>query len=251
MNGVPVYNRNFGKWFANDVLRAIRRYGLIEQGEQVGVAVSGGKDSTALLYILEYLRCFSPLRFSLTAVHVKTAGYDTGIIAGLCKRMKVPYLETSLKRLPGERVKNHCYVCARLKRGALHDLLSARGIKKVALGHHATDVVETFFMNMLEHKKLGSFCPRVETGGSGLTLIRPLVYLDEETIVRIHRRAGLPLLSYKCPYAETNLRSRYKERLREVERVFGIKNLGRKIVASLENVDASNSWQAVRKIADR
>ena len=250
MNSMPAFNRNFGKWFANDVIRAVKRYGLIEQGEQIGVAISGGKDSTALLFILEYLRRFSPLRFSLEAVHVKTADYNTGILADLCERMEVPYLETSLKRLPGERIKSHCYVCARLKRGALHDLLSARGITKVALGHHANDVAETFLMNMVEYKKLGSFCPRVEIGNSGLTIIRPLVYLDEETIVRIHRHAGLPLLSYPCPYADKNLRSRYKERLKNMERLLGLKDLARKTVASLENVDASNSWQAVRKIGD-
>jgi tRNA 2-thiocytidine biosynthesis protein TtcA len=250
MNNIPAFNRNFGKWFANDVIRAIKRYGLIEQGEQIGVAISGGKDSSVLLYVLEYLRRYSSLRFNLVAVHVKTADYNTGILAGLCERMNIPYLETSLKRMPGERIKNHCYVCARLKRGALQSLLSARGITKVALGHHATDVAETFLMNIVEHKKLGSFCPCVAVENSRMMIIRPLVYLDEATIVRIHRHAGLPLLSYECPYTDKNLRCRYKERLKDIERSLGLKDFAGKIVTSLENVDASNSWQAVRKIAD-
>jgi tRNA 2-thiocytidine biosynthesis protein TtcA len=250
MKNILTYNRNFGTWFANDVLRAIKRYGLIERDESIAVAVSGGKDSTVLLYIMAYLRRYSSLKFTVTAAHVKTADYDTRILRDLCDELSIPYRETTFKRPSDGRVKNHCYVCARLKRGALHELLSAQGIKKIALGHHATDVAETFLMNITEHKKLGSFCPRVEADKTGLTLIRPLVYLDEATITRIHRHLGLPLLSYECPYADGNLRACYKERLETMEKLLGVKDLSKRIVASLENVDSSNSWKAVRKIVD-
>jgi tRNA(Ile)-lysidine synthase TilS/MesJ len=250
MKNILAYNRNFGTWFVNDVLRAIKRYGLIEQDDSIAVAVSGGKDSTVLLSIMAYLSRYSSLKFTVTAAHVKTADYDTRILRDLCDELSIPYRETTLKRPPDGRVRNHCYVCARLKRGALHELLSIHGIKKIALGHHATDVAETFLMNITEHKKLGSFCPRVEADKTGLTLIRPLVYLDEATIIRIHRHFGLPLLPYACPYAEKNKRSIFKHRLKAMESVFEVKDLSRRIVASLENVDSSNSWKAVQMIAD-
>jgi len=216
-----------------NVLKAIRRYGLIEKGEKVCVALSGGKDSAALLFILDYLRRQGPLELELSAAHVRTAGYGTGVLRAYCGALGVPYFETALERMPDRRVKNHCYLCARLKRGALSALLAKQGIKKAAFGHHATDAAETFLMNLVGHNRLGSFCPRVETG-AGPMIIRPLIYLEEATIIRLHRREKLPLLDYSCPFADKNLRSEYKKHLIAIEKQLGVKKLALKIVTALE-----------------
>jgi tRNA 2-thiocytidine biosynthesis protein TtcA len=116
------------------------------------------------------------------------------------------------------------------------------GIKKVAFGHHATDVAETFLMNLVEHRKFGSFCPRVETDKGTMTIIRPLIYLDEKTMAKIHRCARLPLLDYDCPYAHDTLRRKYKERLKSLEHLFRPYDLVHAIIASLEKVDFSKIW---------
>ncbi len=88
---------SYGKWFLTDVIRAIENYSLINDGEEVCVALSGGRDSVTLLYILWYLRRYSHLDFGLRAVHVRTDEYDTGILKRLCDDLGVGYLETRLK----------------------------------------------------------------------------------------------------------------------------------------------------------
>ena len=163
-----------------------------------------------------------------------------------CSSLDVTYLETSLERgQPLTRVKHHCYLCARLKRGALSGLLAAEGIRTVAFGHHANDVAETLLMNIAEHAKLGSFCPTVTAPGKDLRIIRPLVYLDESLLRRLHRSLGLPLLDYACPFAADNIRTDYKELTAEMERRLGKQGLAVRIVHSLENIDATNMWSAV------
>ena len=229
-----------------EVLRAIRRYGLIEKDEKICVALSGGKDSTALLFILNYLRRHSPLSFDLSASHIKTADYDTSMLRAYCDTLEVPYFEGALDRMPAARVKNHCYLCARLKRGALSALLRRKGIRKAAFGHHATDAAETFLMNLVEHGKIGSFCPRVATG-SGPIIIRPMIYLEEQTIIRLHRYAKLPLLDYSCPFAEANRRTAYKKYLEQLEELAGIKRLASRIVQALDNVDTNDIWKDLIK----
>lgn len=95
MNDI-LFDKNFGKWFINDVLRAIRKYELINENEKIAVALSGGKDSTTLLYILAYLKKFSNLSFSLSAAHIKIADYNTSKLRDFCRDLNVSYYEKNL-----------------------------------------------------------------------------------------------------------------------------------------------------------
>ena len=242
------FRKTHAKWFASDVLRAVRRYALIEAGDRIAVGLSGGKDSSALLYILAYLRRYSHLSFELSAIHMRmSADYDTTILREYCRALEVPYLEEALeprRDLAGERV---CSICARLKRGAAARALAARGIGKLAYGHHADDAAETLLMNIVQNRKLGSFAPKVAVEGSAATIIRPMIYLTEETVAAVHRHAGLPLLDFRCPYAEHNIRTHYKEAVRRLEESLGVRPLSRLVVAALENVDEANRWEALRR----
>jgi tRNA(Ile)-lysidine synthase TilS/MesJ len=233
-----LHNRNYGKWFASDVLRAIRRYAMIEPGGRVAVALSGGKDSATLLFILNYLRSHSHLRFDLSAVHIRTAEYDTGVLRQLCDGLAVPYLEDDLRRKATTSRTSVCYTCARLKRGAIRALLQRHGIGTVAYGHHATDAAETFFMNLIENRRLGSFSPKVDIG-EGVVIVRPMIYLEESTVSRIHKHAGLPLLDFICPHAEHNVRREYKTRLAEMERLLEANGLARTVVEALERDESA------------
>lgn len=240
------YNKHYGKWFLSDVLRAISTYDLIRAGDKVCVALSGGKDSITLLYILWYLNAYSHVKFDLCALHIRTDDYDTAVLGALCNELGITYLEGCLSLAHPAPDKGVCYVCSRLKRGAISDILKDRGIRKIAYGHHADDVAETFFMNIVENRKLGSFSPKVEYDDNDMVIIRPMVYLEEQLITRIHRHAGLPVLAYTCPHEEENIRKDFKKALRKLDTLFDTQGFSRQLVGALENVDFTNIWENLK-----
>lgn len=239
------YDRHYSKWFLHDVLCAITTYDLIRNKDRVCVALSGGKDSTTLLYILWYLKSYSHVSFDLSALHIRTGNYDTGVLRTLCDDLGIPYTEESLELQQDIPAKSICYVCSRLKRGAISGILKGQGIRKIAYGHHASDVAETFFMNIVKNRKLGSFSPKVEYEDNDMVIIRPMVYLDEPLIEKIHRHAGLPVLHYRCPYEKTNIRKDFKEAVGRLDSLFAIQGFSRLLVDSLENIDVTNIWENV------
>lgn len=236
------FNGNHGKWFVSDVLGAIGKYSLIKKGERICVALSGGKDSITLLYILYYINRYTFLKYELSALHIRTDQYDTDILRSLCRELGIPYLEGAIRHERKSDDNRRCYLCTRLKRGAISELLRENHISKVAYGHHADDVAETFLMNIIHNRKLGSFSPKVGYTDNPMEIIRPMIYLTEKTIVNIHRHAGLPLLDYKCPYEAYNVRKTVKEGAAKLDRLFNTEGFNRKVVDALENIDTTNIW---------
>jgi tRNA 2-thiocytidine biosynthesis protein TtcA len=246
MNIKKGYDKNYGKWFAGDVLRAVNTYSLIHDGESICVALSGGKDSITLLYILWYLNIYSHMQFNLSALHIKTDRYDTSVLKDLCEEFNISYFEESLCLEQAAPDKSICYVCSRLKRGAISDILKEQGISKIAYGHHANDVAETFFMNMVVNRKLGSFSPRVQYIDNDMVIIRPMIYLDEQTIINIHKHAELPILSYQCPYEQTNIRKDFKKAVEKLDVIFDARDFSKRLVSALENIDETNIWEMLK-----
>ncbi len=238
---------SYGKWFLTDVIRAVNTYGLIEPGQKVCVALSGGRDSTALLYILWYLRNYSHLDFGLSALHVKTDDYDTAPLRELCDELQVTYREQGMR--VGRRVsaRNVCSICSRLKRGAMVEALKGSSITKVAFAHHADDVAETLLMNIVYNHKLGSFTPKVEVEGGGMVMIRPLIYLDGPLVKRLHTHFRLPSLLYACPYEDKGARASARNAIARMEGQQGMKDFSRSVVAALENLDPTTLWADMRK----
>jgi tRNA(Ile)-lysidine synthase TilS/MesJ len=234
------------KWFLSDVIRAVNTYGLIKPGEEICVALSGGRDSTTLLFILWYLRTHSHLEFDLCALHVRTDDYDTGCLRDLCAELGVKYLERRLKEMKRVPAKNVCAVCARLKRGAMTEALRGTGVTKVAFGHHASDAAETLLMNIIYNRKLGSFSPKVEVPEGGIVIIRPLVYLDGPLVRRLHAYFGLPCLPYACPHADKGARATVRGVIAHIEEIGEAKDFPRMVVGALENVDMSSLWADMR-----
>ena len=227
------FDKNFGKWFINDVLRAIRKYKLIKEDEEIAVALSGGKDSTTLLYILAYINRFSDLSFSLSAAHIKIAEYDTTILQDFCKSLNVNYNEVKLNSENEKSIEN-CYICSRLKRGALSSLLTKHKIFKAAYGHHATDVAETFLMNIVENKKLAALTPKVEIAETLMKIIRPMIYLEEERISKIHSHLNLPHFDIPCPYKTKTNRDKYKRIIQDINRAQPNLKFSKKVIETLE-----------------
>ena len=235
MNDI-LFDKNFGKWFINDVLRAIRKYELINENEKIAVALSGGKDSTTLLYILAYLKKFSNLSFSLSAAHIKIADYNTSKLRDFCRDLNVSYYEEKLNSDIENSIEN-CYICSRLKRGALSSLLSKYEIFKEAYGHHATDIAETFLMNIVENKKLAALTPKVEISESPMMIIRPMIYLEEDKISQIHSHLNLPYFDITCPYKTKTGRDTYKRIIQDINQTQPDMKFSKKIIETLERSD--------------
>ncbi len=194
----------------NKLLRAIgtsiTRYRMIGDGDRILVAVSGGKDSSALLYLLRQLQSRAPIRFELGAITIDGGwGAHAGeLIRAFCNALGVPLLERqpdivgSLEDKLGDG-DTPCALCARLRRGVIYRVAREEGYPKVALGHHADDLVETLLLNMLFNGQLKGMPPLLKADDGQTTLIRPLALADEETIFNYAVRAGLPTESCDCP----------------------------------------------------
>ena len=167
------------------VRKCIEDYDMIQPGDRVAVGVSGGKDSLTLLVLLAALREYYPVRFDLAAMSVDMGlgGMDFSPVAELCAKLGVPYTVKKTEIGPiifdHRKEKNPCSMCAKMRRGALHDLLRGQGCNKIALGHHYDDAVETFFMSLLYEGRISCFEPVTYLSRAGITQIRPMLYLGE------------------------------------------------------------------------
>lgn len=242
MNVRKEQKSSYGKWFLTDVIRAVNAYGLLEPGEDVCVALSGGRDSTTLLFILWYLKTYSHLDFDLRALHVRTDDYDTAGLRELCAELDVTYLERRLSEVKRVPARNVCSICARLKRGAMVEALRGTGISKVAFGHHADDAAETLLMNIIYNRRLGSFSPKVEVPEGYIVIIRPLIYLDGPLVRKLHTYFRLPLILYDCPYADRGARASVRRVIARIEELREAGGFSRMVVGALENVDMSSLW---------
>ncbi len=207
------------KQIEGKIRKACVQYGLIEAGDRVAVGVSGGKDSVALLAGLCAIRRYLGVPFELVALTLDPCfgdiETDYGPVAALCDALHVPHVvkRTNLGAVIFDirQEKNPCALCARMRRGALHDLAVAHGCNKIALGHHMDDVVETFFLNLYHEGRIAAFSPKSYLSRKDLTMIRPMIYLSEAEITGAVTRAGLPVVKSRCPMDGNSERQRMKE----------------------------------------
>ncbi|HOU10834.1 MAG TPA: tRNA 2-thiocytidine biosynthesis TtcA family protein [Clostridiales bacterium] len=210
------------------VRRAAEQYQMIAAGDRVAVGVSGGKDSVALLASLASLRGYYPQPFELAALIVDPCfdgiESDFSSVEALCALWGIPCVvkRTKLAEVVFETrgEKNPCSLCARMRRGILHDMAKQQGCGKLALGHHLDDAAETFLMNLFDGAALGSFSPVTYLSRKDLTLIRPMIFAREADIARAVRRAGLPVVENRCPVDGRTERERVKRLLDELDAAY-------------------------------
>ena len=208
---------------------AVQDYNMIENGDRIAVGLSGGKDSVALLTALAKLRSFYPKNFELVAItlDMRFGGEDTdySAIENLCKSLDVPYVirRTQLAEIIFDLRKesNPCSLCARMRRGILHDTAKENNCNKIALGHHLDDVAETFMMNLLRGGTVDCFSPVTYLSRKDLYMIRPMVYARESDCARAVRRGGLPVVKSKCPADGVTSREQAKQLLNSLEKEYG------------------------------
>lgn len=198
--------------------QAIDTYDMIEEGDRIAIGISGGKDSLTLLYALAGLRKFYPKKYELVAVTVDLGyeGFELTKIRALCARLEVPYevVHTQINEmLPKERP---CSLCARLRKGAFGECVKALGCNKIAYAHHLDDVVETLMLSLIYEGRLSTFWPVTPLGDSGLTLIRPLIFVPEADVIGFKNKYDLPVTATGCPYEPETERAYVKELLKDI-----------------------------------
>ena len=205
---------------------------MIASGERLAVGVSGGKDSLVLLQLLAGLRQYSD--FELEAITVDMGlGMDYSGVQKFCDNLQVPYTVVNTQIAPiifdHRKEKNPCSMCAKMRRGALNQAILERGIRKIALGHHYDDAVETFLMSLIYEGRISCFQPVTDLDRTGVIQIRPMLYIHEKTVDNFAARMGLPVVENRCPVDKTTKREEIKRLVFELsntypdlkERIFG------------------------------
>ena len=205
------------------IRRCAEDYNMIAEGDKIAVGVSGGKDSLTLLYLLAALRRYYPAHYELQAVTIDMGlpGMDFSPVAALCEKLEVPYQIKKTEIGPiifdYRHEKNPCSMCAKMRRGALNDVLLTLGCNKIALGHHFDDAVETFLMSLLYEGRIGCFEPVTYLSRTGITQIRPMLYCGEWMLRKAAEREHLPVVFNPCPADGYTKRQEVKELLAELE----------------------------------
>ena len=197
--------------------RCIDDYHMIEAGDRIAVGVSGGKDSLTLLSVLAALRAYYPKPFTLEALSIDMGlgGMDFAPVEALCRELDLPFTirHTEIGKIIFDyrKEKNPCSMCAKMRRGALNDLILEHGFNKVALGHHFDDAVETMLMSLLYEERIGCFEPVTYLSRPGVTQIRPMLYVGEQAIEHFAARMQLPVVHNTCPADKHTKRQEVKE----------------------------------------
>ena len=208
------------------VRRCVDDYNMIEEGDRIAVGVSGGKDSLALLVLLAGLRQYYPKKFELQAITVDMGRPDMDFtpVEQLCERLQVPYtrVRTQISDIVfnARQEKNPCSMCAKMRRGALHDAMKAAGCNKVALGHHYDDAVETFLLSLFYEGRLSCFQPVTWLSRMEVTQIRPMLYVGEKAVESFSRRMDLPVVVNTCPADKNTKRQEVKDLLAVLQKQY-------------------------------
>lgn len=226
---------------------ACEKYNMLEDGDRIAVGVSGGKDSLALLYGLAELRRFYPADFQIVAITADPCFFgretDYSEIEKLCESLNVEYRIklTQLYEVIFEtrKEKNPCSLCARMRRGILHDLAKEAGCSKLALGHHMDDAAETFMMNLLSGGTIGSFRPVTYLSRKDIIVIRPMIFASEKAVEAAARHENLPIVKSPCPMDKTSEREKIKKLLTELEKDYPA--LKEKITGAMQK-DNLSGW---------
>lgn len=204
--------------------KAIDDYHMIEPHDRIAVGISGGKDSLTLLYAMQGLRRFYPLPFTLCAVTVDL-GFDNlhlDRIRELCDSLEVDYhiIKTDIAKIvfDDRQETNPCSLCAKMRKGALNEAMKKAGCNKIAYAHHRDDVVETMMLSLIYEGRFHTFRPVTYLDRTGITVIRPLLYMHEADIVGFVHKYDVPVVKSPCPADGHTKREYAKELLRQINR---------------------------------
>lgn len=204
--------------------KGITKYKMIKDGDKIAVGISGGKDSLVLLKLLAEYRRFSPEKFSLIGITVDLSfdgqSHDFSQIANLCKELEVEYhvVKTEIGQVVFNVRKetNPCALCSKMRKGALYNFAKEQGCNKVAFGHHSNDLTDTLLLSLLYEGRLSTFAPKSYLDRTDLTLIRPMVFLEEIDIKAFSK--DLPVTKSCCPANNKTKREYVKDLVKTISK---------------------------------
>ena len=205
------------------VRKAVDDYHMIEEGDKIAVGISGGKDSLTLLYALHALRRFYPKHFDIHAVTVDLGfgNLDLSRIESICAdELQIPYtiVKTDIANIIFEQRKetNPCSLCAKMRKGALNEAIKKEGCNKVAYAHHKDDVVETMLMSLIYEGRFHTFSPVTYLDRMDLTVVRPLMYMNEADVIGFVNKNQVPVVKSPCPADGYTKREYVKQLLKKL-----------------------------------
>lgn len=204
------------------VRKAVDDYNMIDDGDKIAVGISGGKDSLTLLYALSDLKRFYPKQFDIHAVTVDLGFENLNLveIQKLCQTLGVEYtiIKTDIAQIVFEerKEKNPCSLCAKMRKGALNQAIKENGCNKVAYAHHKDDVVETMLMSLVYEGRFHTFSPVTYLDRMDLTVIRPLMYMNEVDVIGFVNKYSIPVVKSPCPADGHTKREYIKNLLRQI-----------------------------------
>ncbi len=212
----------------NLVSRANKEFNLIEDGDYIAVAVSGGKDSLVLLEILCRMKTFFKIKFDLIAITVNLNFYnkfdDFSEVEKICEKYKVRYFveKSTIADVVFNIRKEHsaCSLCSKMRKGLINSIAEQQGCNKIALGHSLDDAVETFLMNLFSSGKLSCFLPKNYLSRKKLIQIRPLIFATEKEIELCATKLNLPVIKSRCYVDGKTNRAKVKQMLADEEKNF-------------------------------
>ena len=202
--------------------KAVDEYQMIQEGDHIAVGISGGKDSLTLLYALHGLKRFYPNKFELSAITVDLGyeEFDLDPVHELCQELGVPYkvVKTDIAHILFEERKegDPCSLCAKMRKGALNDAVKEMGCNKVAYAHHKDDIIETMLLSLIFEGRFHSFSPKTYLDRMDLTVIRPIMFVDEADVIGFKNKYNLPVVKSKCPVDGYTKRQYAKELVRQL-----------------------------------
>ena len=205
------------------IRKAIVQYDMLQDGDKVCVGVSGGKDSVALTLALAQLQKYIDIKFDLVAVTLDPQFYskatDYSQLEELFREKGIEYVikRTDIGPIIFDQRKeeNPCSLCARMRRGALHDVAKELGCNKIALGHHLDDAIETFYMNLWNEGRIGTFSPVTYLSRKDVTMIRPMALAVESDVVAAVNQMKMPIVKSACPADGVTNRQNMKDFITE------------------------------------
>jgi tRNA(Ile)-lysidine synthetase-like protein len=202
--------------------KALHNFNLIEEEKSIAIALSGGKDSLTLLFLLHAIsgRGFYP--FDIHAIHVDGdfscgAGIDKNFLKNICDELGVNFIsKTSNQKIDALE----CYSCSRERRKLIFAAAKENGIKNIAFGHHRDDSVQTVLLNLFHKGEFAGMLPKVPMLNYDITIIRPLIYISEKQILEFAKHYGFFRMSCQCPKGQNSNRKKVEAFVSEIEEVF-------------------------------
>lgn len=211
-----------GKALESALRKALFDFSLLEEVDKLGVALSGGKDSLSLLFLLSAIRGRGFPLFELYAIHVEGefscgAGVDGGFLGAICRELEVPLIRrSSTQKLEGLE----CYRCSRERRKLIFEAAKEVGATTVAFGHHRDDSAQTLLLNLLQKGEFAANLPKIFMRDYGVTIIRPLIYVAEESLRQFATQYGFARIACQCPVGQVSQRKVVEGLLKQMESHF-------------------------------